>query len=299
MNNYVIVTDSCSDMQKEFRDKYGIRYIPVHYTIHGTEYVTDLDWKNISPRDFYDMIRKGERITCAAINEKEYEKFFSEFLSAGLDVLYLGCSSALSASVKTSFIVREKLKEQFPERKLICIDTLRAGCVLTLINIEAAKLKEAGKTLEEVADFVEKEKLKFNQEGTVDSLTYLKRAGRVSLTSAFFGGMFNVKPIIIADAKGQNAAIEKIMGKAKAFARIADRVAEKIQLTPEHDKILISQSDCMDDANKIQELITERLAAKGLKADFYKCHIGAAIGGSVGPGTIMVAFYGKEVDYTA
>ena len=109
--------------------------------------------------------------------------------------------------------------------------------------------------------------------------------------------MFNVKPIIIADAKGQNAAIEKIMGKAKAFARVADRVVERAEISNERNTVLISHSDCIQDAETIKEMLKERFDATGLNVDFHIGYVDSAIGASVGPGTIMVSFYGAPVDY--
>lgn len=299
MKDYVILTDSCSDMGKTLRDKYEIEYIPLHYTARGKEYVADLDWKEIPAHDFYNIIRQGDRITTSAINETDFINYFSDYLSKGKDILYLGCSSALSSSVKASFVAQEKVKTQFPDGKLICIDTLRAGRVLALLITEAAKLKQQGKSIEEVADFVEKEKLNFHQEGTVASLTYLKRAGRVSAASAFFGGILNVKPIIIADAKGQNAAVEKVMGKMSAFNRIAERTAENIILSPEHDTIFIAHADCLEDAELIKNLLSEKLKNNGIKIKFDIDYVGGCVGSSTGPGTIMVEYYGKKIEYQA
>lgn len=292
MREYVIITDSCSDLDKKKREEYNIEYVPMHYTYNGKEVVALLDWEELPPKDFYDVMRSGTRIFTSQVNALDYKETFEKWLNAGYDVLYISCSSALSASIKSSLLVRDELMNAYPDAKIICVDSLCACMGLGLLTIRAAELREEGKTIEETAAWIEKNRNTMHQECTVDSLQYLKQAGRVSAASAFFGGILNVKPIIISDAIGRNNAVEKVKGKKKAFSRIVERVKEQFEQVP-YQRVFISHADCIDAAEEMKELILKALPNVEVEIGY----IGPIIGATVGPGTIGVYFYGKEVTY--
>lgn len=292
MKDYVILTDSCSDLENELREKYDIHYLPMHFTVDGKEYDADLDWKTLSPKEFYDLMRNGKRITTSQVSVNEFKERFTEYAENNFDVLYIGCSSALSASIKAALVAAEDVKEQ-TGAKIICIDSLQSSYGEGFITIEAAKLKLQGKSIEEVADFAEKEKLKFNQEATVESLHFLKQSGRISAFSAFFGSMLSVKPIIISDALGRNIAVEKVKGRQNSFNKIAERVADEI-ITEKYKDIYIAHADCEKDVDLLKEILKTKLADKEIT--FHTGYIGPIVGASTGPGTVIVDFYGKEVE---
>ena len=291
MKGFIVLTDSCSDLDKYTREKYGILYLPMHFTVDGKEYSADLDWKDFSPREFYDLMRNGKRITTSQVAANEFEKLFSEYAEKDIGVLYIGCSSALSASVKSAIVVAEEIKTKYKGAKIICIDSLSSSLGQGYMTVEAAKKKEKGCSLEEIADFLEKEKLKFNQEATVESLHYLKLSGRISAVSAFFGSMLAVKPIIISDAAGRNVAVEKVKGRQNSFNKIVERVLNEIN-TEKYKEIYLAHADCEEDINKIAALLKAKLPAD---INYHTGYIGPIVGASVGPGTIIVDFYGKEV----
>ncbi|MBE6645647.1 MAG: DegV family protein [Ruminococcaceae bacterium] len=294
MKKFVIITDSCSDLDKELRAKYDIQYVPMHFSIDGKDYVASLDWDEISAPDFYNVMRGGKRIMTAQVNANDYIAAFEDAINNGYDVLSISCSAALSASVKASYTVRDSLLEKYPDAKIICIDALNSCSGLGMICIAAAELRSEGKSIEETASWVEENKLKFNQEATVDKLTYLKQAGRVSAASAFFGGIFNVKPIIISDVGGKNAAIEKVKGRKTSIDRLAERFSEEYEPGRE---IVIAHADCPADAELLKEAILGKLENKNVSVR--TAYIGPIVGASVGPGTIAVYFYGKAVSYDA
>ena len=289
MSEFIIITDSTADLYKELREKYNIDYVKMNYVIDGVEYTASLDWENHSVSDFYNMMRNGKRIMTTQVPREEYINKFKSYLSEGKDILYISCSSALSGSINLATVIAKELEGEFPERKVVCIDSLCSSLGQGYMVIRAAELKESGKTLEEIATYIEENKLKFNQFGTVENLNYLKRAGRVKASSAFFGNMFGIKPIIISDKKGQNFAIEKVKGAANARVKIAQHLNEVAD--EEKKYLLISHADCLEDAEKLRD---EALKIANFKNVIIGT-IGPIVGSCVGPGTIISFCFGKEV----
>ena len=291
MRKFAIITDGCSDLEGKYREKYNIDYVPMCFTCDEKEYVGDLDWKYLSAKDFYNLMRDGKRVYTSLVNKESVKEKFIEYLDKGYDILNLSCSSALSATYKICQGVMEELAPLYPEAKLICIDTLRACMALGIICIRAAELREEGKTIDEVADWVNNNKLTSHMEGSVESLKYLKQAGRVSATSAFFGGLLNIKPIIIADALGRNFALEKVKGRKVSIDRLVERTLEQYIDLP-YQKMFIAHADCLDEALEFKRLI---LKALNKDIDIEICYVGPGVGASVGPGMISVYYFGEEV----
>ena len=292
MKKYVIVSDSCCDLNEEMRKKFGVEYVPMHFNCEGKEYLADLDWKELSAQDFYDMMRAGKRFLTSQVLAAQYEEAFEKYIQAGYDVLSISCSSALSASVKASYAVRDALQEKYPDAKIYCIDALNACAGLGMICVMASELRAQGKSIDEVAAWVEENKLKVNQECTVESLAYLKKAGRVSAASAFFGGLLSVKPIIISDARGQNFALEKVKGRATSMERVAERLYQDFGDSTYH-KIFLAHADCERDAELLKAAILRRF--EGKEMEVYTGYIGPIVGATVGPGTLGAYVFGNEV----
>lgn len=291
MKKYVIVTDSGCDLEKSIREKYDIKCLSMRYILNGEDYEGDLDWKRISSKEYYNILREGARITTSQVPQVDYQEAFTKYIEEGYDILYIGCSSALSSGIKSSCIVRDELLKKYPDAKIICIDALRSCHTLGILVISAAKNRENEMSIEENAAWIEEHKLDVNMEATVEDLVYLKRAGRVNSFSAFFGGILNIKPIIIADALGQNFAIEKVKGRKGSLNRIAERVAESYQDVP-YQIMFVSHADCLEDAISLKEMIIKKL---GKEIDIQIGGVGPCIGASVGPGMISVHFFGKTV----
>lgn len=289
---YVIVTDSCSDLTKELRREYNIDYIPMRTICDGVDQPASLDWEYIPCKTFYDNMRKGTRYLTSQINEATYTEVFEKYINDGYDILSVSCSSALSSSVKGSYVVRDKLLAKYPDSKIFCVDSLNSCFGLGMLCITASKMRADGKTIEEVTNWLETNKLKANQVCTVDSLGYLRRAGRVSATSAIFGGLLDIKPIIISDAIGQNAAIEKLRGRRLAIKRIVSMFTENYETLP-YQMICVAHADCLEEAQDLKRRIEEVLPDKDIPVMLGE--IGPIVGASAGPGTLAVYFYGKEV----
>lgn len=290
MKKFVIITDSCSDLEKELRVKYDIDYVPMHYRIDGVDHIASLDWEELSAPDFYNVMRGGKRIYTAQVNAIDYKEKFESYLQKGFDILSISCSSALSNSVNSSYAVRDELLGKYPEAKIICVDSLNSCSGQGILCLKASELRSEGKTIEEVAEWVTSHRKIMHQEATVDKLTYLKQAGRVSATSAFFGGLLSVKPIIISDVNGQNVSVEKVKGRKTSFVRLAERVKERYLDLP-YQKVHIGHADCLEEALELKKIVLETL---GKDVEIHVSYIGPIVGASVGPGTLAVYFFGVE-----
>ena len=295
MGKYAIVSDSACDLSKAYRDANKIDYAKTMYSytekgeVH--ELAADLDWEGLSCKDFYDVLRRGIRIFTAQVTIQNYLDVFVPHLEKGEDILYVACSSGLSASLKTAQMLAEnELKEQFPDRKIIIVDTLRAGMAQGSIVMLAVDLMNQGKTIEETAEILEKEKRSYKEVGIPETLSYLKRAGRVSAGAAFFGNIISLKPILVFDEKGSNIAVEKAIGKKKAFNRMAEMIRDDI-VDPENQEIYLMNADCNpNDVEYFKNAILEKVKVKNIAVET----LGPVIGASSGPGTIIVNYKGKQ-----
>ena len=270
MKDFVIFGDSTCDLNKDLREKYNIDYIPMSFSIDDKEYVASLDWEFHSAKEHYDLMRGGKRVFTAQVTKQGYYENFKAALQSGKDVLYISCSSALSASINTAIMVADELNKEFSDVKVYCVDSLISSFGQGYLLMEASKKRGEGLSAGETAKYIESIRLKVNQCGTVESMEYLRRAGRVKASKAFFGNLFGVKPIIISDIKGQNY-VDAANGN--------------------YDTLLISHADCESDAMLLRDEILKL-------ADFKEVifgYIGPIVGASVGPGTVIGFVFGNEV----
>lgn len=292
MKKYVIVTDSSSDLNKTLRQKYDIEYIPMRILYDDKDIPADLDWGTIGVKDFYKMMRDGVHFKTAQISIADCKEAFEKYIKEGYDILSLSCSGALSSSHKMTLVVREELLAKYPDAKIECIDTLNSCAGLGILCTTASQMRAEGKTIEEVAEYIKKHKKEINQIGAVDSLVYLKRAGRVNTMSAVFGGLLQVKPILISDALGQNFAIEKVKGRKNSLDRVGDMFLETYKPDHEYQRICLVHADCEEDAEYLKKYISDR---GELKQEIEVDYLGPIIGASAGPGMIALYCYGNEV----
>lgn len=296
MNNFVIVTDSCADLNGQLRKKYNIEYLCMRVIEGIVDRPADLDWQFMPAKTFYDKMRKGVRFTTSQITASDYAEAFEKYISGGSDILSISCSSALSGSYRASTEARDKVLSAHPDAKIICIDSLNACIGLGLICITASRLRAEGKTIEQTAQYIEDNKLKMNQYSFADDLTYLRRAGRVSPTSAVFGGLLKIKPIIISDAAGQNVAAEKVKGRGPATNRLLQLVKEHYKSSP-YQLVAVAHADCPAEAEAFRQRLKDVIPDKDVEI-LLDC-IGPIVGATVGPGTLAVYFYGDEVTFKA
>ena len=193
--DYVLTTDSDAEMPYSWLEEFDIQAILMPYSMNGKEYFFNF-FREMPFADFYDRLRAGEKVTTAQRNPQDFKEFWTPFLEQGKDVLYVGLSSELSGTFNSASMARAELLETFPERKIVLVDTLAISVPEALIVREAAKLRLAGRSIEQVAQWVEENRNYYTAFFMVDDLNYLKRGGRISSSAAFFGSMLDIKPII-------------------------------------------------------------------------------------------------------
>jgi len=289
VKRFEIFGDSVCDLTTEMRNQFDIEYVPMNFSVDGVEYVASLDWGIEEAKKHYNLMRSGKRVFTTQVPKTVYYNRFREVLEQDQDILYIACSSALSASVNTARMVADELMNEFPGSQIVCVDSLISSFGQGYLLMQASLKRDAGWSVEETATYIEENRLKVNQCGTVESMEYLRRAGRVKASKAFFGNLFGVKPIIISDIKGQNYAYKKVKGITNARAAIAEHIVNAAD--GNYDQLLISHADCEEDAQLLRDEILMRAPFK----DVVLGYIGPIVGASVGPGTVIAFCFGKEV----
>lgn len=300
MAKFAIIGDSTCDLTTQMRKDRNIDYarMMVNWTDKNKKFheiYASLDWEVVSVKEYYDILRDGNRIITSQVTEQEYDEVFGRHFEAGEDILYIACSSGLSASLKLAGrLWEQKYSKKYPERKLIIIDSLISCMGQGLMLLRAADLRDQGVSMEDIAKELEETKLCYNQIATVESLEYLKRAGRVKASAAFFGNIFGVKPILISDTAGINHAIEKAKGRRGSIIRCAELVKETV-VKPEEQTCYVLHADAkQEDVDLMVSKIKEMVNFK----EIVVMTLGPIIGASTGPGTFGVYYFGKEVTVT-
>lgn len=289
MSKFQIFTDSCSDLPGHLRKEFGLEYFRMKCVIDGEEKFADLDWKEFSVEEFYGWLKQGRHMKTTAVPYEEFVEKMTPYLEKGIDILYIACSHKLTGSMNVFELAKEELKEKFPDRKMIGIDSLIACASEGLVAIEAAKLQKEGKSLEEIVSWIEQNRTKYNFFCTVDDLTYIKNAGRIKGSKALLGNIFHKKPIFISDAKGNNYTLGTVTGTKNADKLLIEGAIQRIER--EHpQRAVVVHSVCEDRALKVQKAIED---ATGIKPEIWV--MGPIIGTTCGPGTLATMFFGKEV----
>lgn len=289
MKTYQIVTDATSDLPLELVGKLDVHVIPMHCAIDGDDYLITADNRNLSSHDFYDMLRAGRVSSTTQVNGETFKAEVRPFLKDGLDVLYICFSSGLSSTYASIRIAIEDLAEEFPERKLRIVDSLSATGGEGLLVYHAVKRMEDGMGLDELAQWIEDNKLHFAHWFTVDDLKFLKRGGRVSATAALVGTVLSVKPIMHVDNEGRLIPVDKVRGRRKSLEELVAHM-EKSAIRPADQTVFISHGDTPEDAAYIEKLVRERLGVKNV----FIGPVGPVVGSHGGPGIICLFFLAEE-----
>ena len=286
MNDYVITVNSTVDLPKEWLEERNIPVIPLKYTIDGETYK---GMEGLSSKEFFQKLREGKMAVTSQVNPEEAKEALEAFLKEGKDILHLAFSSGLSGTYNSMRIAAEELEEEYPERKVIVIDTLCACLGEGLLLYYALKRKGEGKSIEEVAQWAEENKLHVCHNVAIDDLNHLQRGGRVSKTTAILGTMVQVKPIIHMDDKGLLQVIGKERGRKKALNKIVDMAVEQAKGW-ENDIIMITHGDCAEDAEYVAELVRKKMGIENILVN----NIGEVIGSHTGPGVVAVFCMGSK-----
>ncbi|TJX14017.1 DegV family protein [Tissierella creatinini] len=280
-----ILTDTGCDLPVEIIKEYDIDILPIIVIKDNAEY---LDQVTISSKEVYDGMRAGDVFSTAQISAQSFTEKFEEYSKKDQSVLYLAFSSGLSGTYQTSVVVKETIKEKYPRLDLDIIDTKAASLGFGLIVLSAAKMAKEGKTKEEIIEEVNKQIDSLQSIFTVDDLEYLFRGGRVSKTTAFVGGLLNIKPVLKVNKEGKLVPIEKVRGRNKVFKRMIEIMRESNEgIDYSTSLVAISHGDDLEGAMKLKDMVKEEFNPK----EFLINTIGAGIGSHSGPGTIALFFF--------
>ncbi len=286
--NYVFMTDSDSDFPYSFADERNIPVVKMPYALEGKEYFDDNGRAGVE-KEFYAKMRAGAVPVTSLLPTESYLEYFEPILKDN-DLLFIAFSSQMSATINNVMEAREQLMAKYPQRKFIVVDTLSISAPMTLLLLKAHDLYLQGASMEEVEKWVLGNRLRAQAWFTVDDLKYLKRGGRISSTSAVFGTVLDIKPVLVLGKGGKIDPAEKVQGRKKALRTLVDRTVENIE-NPESQTLVILHADVEDDAERLAEMLRQKLPTlQGIRIQM----VGPVIGSHCGPGTLACVFMGRE-----
>ena len=299
MDPYIILTDVTCDLSPAIREQFGITdYIHGHVSISdGRELVTTLDWSNITREDFYNCL--GDRrmqVSTAPASPEEYYEHFKKYAEAGTDIISISISSKISSTYNVAVGAAERVRAEYPERRIVCVDALRMSGSMGLLVCYAHELQREGKTLDEVVDWLENNRMRVHQMGPIDDLIFVARRGRISMGKAIMGSFAGVKPMGDCNRDGYVTVLTKAKGMKKALNATVSYVGE-VAADVQNQYLLIVHSNREEYAMTLKEKLETQLNPKQvLVSDSY-----SASGTNIGPGMVGVYFLGDEVseDLTA
>ena len=285
--SYEIITDSSANLPETIIDQCGLHILSLEFNVEGNVYrsyhkgeVTDL-------KQFYAMMREGKVVTTSLARLEDTDLIIREIFERGNDALYLGFDSAISGTFDSCSAYMQKIQsEEYPERNLRCVDTLSAALGQGMIVVEVCKLKSAGQSLDEVADWAQQNRLSIANWFTVDDLNFLQRGGRLSKSAAFAGTLLNIKPVLHVDNEGHLVPVDKIRGRKKSLQALFDRFATTAREPKKDQSVFISHGDCIEDAEYLAGLIRDGFGV----TDFLINNLEPVIGAHSGPGTVALFF---------
>ncbi|MDP3447543.1 MAG: DegV family protein [Eubacteriales bacterium] len=285
--SFRIFTDATSDLPQKFAQQLNVTILPMGFTMEEKEYFYVPGNSDMPIETFYEKMRAGIGAITAQVNAYTFVEAFEPVLQAGEDVLYIGLSSKLSGTVQSAFSAAEELTAKYPSRKVIVIDSYCASLGEGLLVYYAARKHDMG--LEDLAKWVEDNKLRFVHWFTVDDLVYLKRGGRISGATAAIATILNIKPVMHVDNEGYLVAVEKVQGRKKSLRALFDRMDKTVDAAAT-DTVFLGHCDSPTDAEYVASLIREKYPDMIIHIDA----IGTSIGAHSGPGTIALFFIGSE-----
>ena len=291
MNDYVIITDSTIDLGVAQTEELDVAIVPLRFCFGEKEYIQYADGREMSTEEFFARIKAGENASTNQATASNFMDVAEPFLKEGKDVLIIPFSSKLSGTYQSSVIAAAELNEKYPDNKTISIDTKSASGGYGLLVHCVVGLKRAGKSIDEVADWVRDHRLNFCHWVTIGDLGHLKRGGRISAASAMFGTLLGVKPIIIMDDEGSLVPIGKVRGRIQSLDNLVDEMEKSLDRTL-CDTVFINHSECLSDAQYIKEQVKARIGIKEEK--IFINPLGPVIGAHTGCGCVALFFTGRQ-----
>lgn len=292
MTDFIISCCSTCDLSADHLERIGVAYLPFHFFLDGKEYPDDLG-KSISYPDFYAAMKSGSSTSTSQVSVGQYVDFFTSILETGRDLLHLAFSSGLSGSYSSACTAAKTVLEKFPERKLYVVDSLAASSGYGLFVDKLAELRDLGYTIEKLRDWAEENKLRLHHWFFSTDLTFYVKGGRVSKIEGVIGGVLSICPLLHVSQEGKLVPVYKLRGRRRAMDKTLEMMVTHADGgTSYSDKVYISNSDCIDDANTLAGMIKERFPS--IKGDILINSIGTTIGSHTGPGTVALFFWGDK-----
>ena len=280
-----LFTDTSANLPVEIIDEYGIEVVPFSYTIDGVEYISEREFDG---KAFYAAMRAGSEVKTSMVNAGTFIERFKAALDAGRDVLYIGMSGGISGTANAALMAKQELDEEYPDRKIIVIDTLAASLGEGLFVIKAAEQLRDGAALDTIEEDIRAQVPSMCQSFTVDDLKYLKKTGRVSGAAAIIGNVLSIHPILIGDYEGKIVVKSKVRGMKRTLDALAERYAELVLNKAE--TIGIAHADNEEG----KAYLVQRLRDKGLTGKCLSVCYEPVTGSHVGPGTVALFFFGTD-----
>ena len=227
MENFVITTENAADLPESYLQENEIGILSLYYTIDGVTYGPGYE-PELKAEDFYQRMREGAMPRTQQVNPEQAVCKFRQYLEQGKDILHIALTSAVSGSCNSARMAAEELKEEFPERTITVVDTLVGTLCEGMVVEQVVRMRKAGKTLAEAAQWVRENIPHFCLYATVDDLKHLYRGGRVSKTTALFGTAIGIKPILKLNDDGNLVAVGKVRGRKQSIQALVQHMEEKV-----------------------------------------------------------------------
>ncbi len=291
-NKFILSCESTVDLPYAYVNARGIPLMFYSYSVDGRSYIDDMGRDPEALPHFYELLNGGKMPTTSQLNEFQYEEFLEPLLQRG-DVLHIAFGSGMTNSVTNAMIAAEALREKYPDRRLVVIDSLCSSSGYGMLVDSAADMRDQGCSLDEVEQWVLANRKNVHHQFFSTDLKYFRRSGRVSGSAAMLGAMLNICPVMRLDDSGHIIAYDKVRGKKKAIEHTLNSMAEHAANGEAYSgKCFICHSNCLADAELTREAIRERFP--NIQGDIRICNIGTIIASHCGPGTVAVFFYGDE-----
>lgn len=292
MEKFIILPDVTCDLSEELRKEYGlVDYVNGYVHINTRSIVTTLDWSNISRNEFYSTLaNKKNKVTSAVASPEEFYQKFKKYASLGYSIISMSISSKISGTYDVSLSAANRIKEEFPDINIHCVDSRRMSGSFGLLVLYALQMQKEGRSYDEIVCWLEENKYRVHQMGPIDDLTFIARRGQISKGKAIMGNLVGIKPMGDCNADGYVTVLAKVKGIKKAFDITAAYV-KKTAVDIENQIILISHSDREQYANTLKEKLLQTISCKNI----YISDVFSGCGTNIGPGMIGVYFLGNPI----
>ena len=290
--SYVLSCCSTADLSKEHFEAIRVPYVCFHYRMDGVEYTDDLG-QTIPFDEFYARMAAGADTSTSQVSISEYVEFFTRFLEQGKDIVHVTLSSGISGTINSAQNAAMILRERYPDRRIFVIDSLGASSGYGLLMDTAAAKRDEGLSAEELAQWIEDNRLKLHHWFFSTDLSFFVKGGRISKTAAVFGGLLEICPLMNMDNLGRLIPRYKIRTKKKVIRECVKKMEEHARGGHDYDgKCYISMSACLPDARAVADLVEEKFPMLNGKVEIN--NVGNLIGAHTGPGTVALFFWGDE-----